>query len=226
MIRYIIFVILLFPISITAQDLFELDIKTGYAVSFGAESVSEIEWSPQHSHIVGIGVRYSKQLHERSYLSVGANVSRMNVVVGKGETLYEPIPKPLWWVITREYDYLSVPVEYRSRLLGSNQKSWWLSGGASVAWVFDNDIKEVKRQLIHDWETSSERIQSDHPSQFNLLYHLGTEYHFAASERWSHAVGLEGRLSNFGVHDDAPGLFEHGEWSVNLTYRLGLAFRE
>ena len=234
--RLITILICLAPFSLLGQDLIEWELHVGHTTKIKPYPTRHSpDWSLRFDHVLEGIVLYSKQLNTLTYLSTGIGIGRINVLTSEQEVFPTVAKRDAWRAYTHEYDYLTVPIVYRHRLGGNRSGDWWMRGGIAVAWVFDYDLKTVSREPIdgtydnstalYSYENVSQREQLDRTSQYNLIYRLGTDYRLAIGERWQHTIGLEGRLSNFGVHDDAPGLFEHGEWSVNLTYRVGLGLK-
>ena len=215
--------------SITyAQNRFEFDLSAGYSQSFDYHKAADVPlFTPKYGNIEGRLI-FMKQLGISTHLSTGLSIGFTNARY-RESNLINDIYEDYWASGGLGYYYASVPVQFDFRFSHQGEHSpWSIRGSLSPAWVFQHSIY-VTEQLPdapsnprYNGQIERTRTPREHPTQLNFIYALGVDYRLSEGERWYHTIGLEGRVSDFGVYDDTPGIFQHGEWSINVAYRVGL----
>ena len=217
-----------------AQNAFEVDLTVGYSKAFDLDfgyykrSDRKLKVIPYNTEF---NARYLQQLSTRSHLSTGLGIGFNRTLRRYGGTVHggDALGKASL-ELHHEYLYIVVPLLYTYQATTIRERPMNIYGSITLSSVlgrndyvrdeYPRDPNRIGGPI--DWVVERTRTPREHPTQLNFIYALGIDYRLSESERWYHTIGLEGRVSDFGVYDDTPGIFQHGEWSINVAYRVGL----
>ena len=219
--------------TLKAQNAFEMDLTVGYSEAFDVYYLHDI--GDRRMNIVPFNseleLRYLQRLSTKSYLSTGLGLGFNRTARRYGRNIHGGNDSGrASYELHHEYLYIAVPVLYTHQVAKIRERPMNVYGSVTLSSVlvrsdyvrdeYPRDPNRIGGPI--DWVVKRTRTPREHPTQLNFIYALGIDYRLSESERWYHTIGLEGRVSDFGVYDDTPGVFEHGEWSINVAYRVGL----
>lgn len=228
MYRLLIAIYFILPTTVHSQSYLQGKLSFGYPYSYDVQSLSGVETSFFEGTPVAFysDLTYYQQMSEDWYLSTGVGFGFMRLF--RREVTYDNpsigIERHLSDAIFEEYGYITVPIAVRKNI----DRFWSVEIGVQPSYVLLSRefVLEVYTDLT-DEGTRSERVSRsvDHNSNLNFIYRIGTDYRIARSGAWSHRLGLQAQLSDFGVSDDESNIFRYGEWAVSLNYRVALDYK-